>query len=249
MRTLAAGDLAGPDLPKMLVTIDGNPAATFDVGVRRPKKATYEAPISIGSGKHVLGVAFTNDYYNTKNLPGDIDRNLWMKSVELVGPLDISPSLTEAHLRIIPRHPDRNSIESEARSDLARFASRAYRRPVQTFELDQLCQVFKEAYKETGSFEKAIQVGIEAVLVSPEFLFRLELDPVASAAKIRNLDDYELASRLSYFLWSSMPDDELFDLAAAGKLHAARGSSRPSHADDRRSKSERTLGQTSPGSG
>jgi hypothetical protein len=219
LRTLAAGDLAGPELPKMLITVDGQPAGTLEVRVQRPKTDTYEAPISIDSGKHVLGIGFTNDYYNTNNKPGDIDRNLWMKSVDLVGPLDTNPSLPETHLRIIPRHPGPNSIDSEARSDLSRFASRAYRHPVQPQELDLLCDVFQAAFKESHNFESAMRVGVEAVLVSPEFLFRLEMDPQGTPGKVRSLDDFELASRLSYFLWSSMPDDELSELASEGKLH------------------------------
>ncbi len=219
LRTLAAGDLAGSDLPKMLVTVDGQPLAKFEVGSRRPIKAIYEAPVSLDPGKHKLGVAFTNDYYNPKDPPGRQDRNLYFKYVELTGPLDTTVPLTKAHLRIIPSQPTKETAQRDARLFLQRFATRGYRRPVRDDELERLVQVFNTAYKTTGSFEAGMQLGVEAVLVSPEFLFRVELDPKTATGKVRDLNDYELASRLSYFLWSSMPDDQLFELAAEGKLH------------------------------
>jgi hypothetical protein len=219
LRTLAGGDLAGTELPKMLVTIDGKPLTTFEVGARRPNTAIYEAPVSIDSGKHTLGVAFTNDYYNAKDPPGRQDRNLFLKYIELTGPLDTVVPLTRTHLGIIPSEPAKDAVPVEARADLKRFANRAFRRPVRAEELDRLVQVFDSAYKATGNFDAAMQVGVEAVLVSPEFLFRVELAPGGAKGKVRALDDYELASRLSYFLWSSMPDGQLFELANEGKLH------------------------------
>ena len=71
-----------------------------------------------------------------------------------------------------------------------------------------------------GSFEEGVQLAVQAVLVSPNFLFRIEADDTPNdPMSDRPVTDYELASRLSYFLWSTMPDDELFDLAASGELH------------------------------
>jgi hypothetical protein len=110
------------------------------------------------------------------------------------------------------------SPDAAAQQILRRLATRAYRRPVTDRELTRLMKLASTA-EVGGSFEAGIQLALQAILVSPHFLFRVELDPLAGgAAKVRMLNEYELASRLSYFLWSSMPDDELFDLAAHGKL-------------------------------
>jgi hypothetical protein len=110
--------------------------------------------------------------------------------------------------------------EQAAREILKPFASRAFRRPARPEEVDALVRLVNPALEEGETFERGIQIAVAAVLVSPHFLFRVEIDPEADNPKsIRELNDYELASRLSYFLWSSMPDDELFSLADRGVLH------------------------------
>ncbi|HLH27735.1 MAG TPA: DUF1592 domain-containing protein, partial [Acidimicrobiales bacterium] len=113
-----------------------------------------------------------------------------------------------------------------ARAILERLAGRAYRRPVTPMELARLTGLVDLALADGETFERAIQIAVQAVLVSPHFLFRVELDsrprgnqPAgAPAERAERIGDYEVASRLSYFLWSSMPDDELFRLAGEGKL-------------------------------
>jgi Protein of unknown function (DUF1592)/Protein of unknown function (DUF1588)/Protein of unknown function (DUF1587)/Protein of unknown function (DUF1585)/Protein of unknown function (DUF1595)/Cytochrome C oxidase, cbb3-type, subunit III len=102
-------------------------------------------------------------------------------------------------------------------ADLEHLASLAWRRPVTDLEVRKLTTYVKMAQKDGASFDKAIEVGVEAVLVSPYFLYRMERDPAAGGE--HHISDYELASRLSYFLWSSMPDAELFRLAKEAKLH------------------------------
>lgn len=103
-----------------------------------------------------------------------------------------------------------------ARQILARFAERAFRHPVQSAEVDRLMKLFDESQKLGDSFESSIQTALLAVLCSNNFLYIEEGNAVATAPK---LTDWELASRLSYFLWSSAPDQELLDLARSGKLH------------------------------
>jgi hypothetical protein len=110
----------------------------------------------------------------------------------------------------------------EAASILRTFADRAYRRPITTEELTRLLQFVEAAQGNADEYERSIMLAMEAVLCSPSFLFRFELDNDAAATHaVRPLNDFELASRLSYFLWSSMPDEELFHLAAAGRLREA----------------------------
>jgi hypothetical protein len=109
------------------------------------------------------------------------------------------------------------SPDAAAEKILRRLAARAYRRPISDKELARLVKLAANARAQGERFESSIQVALEAILVSPHFLFRVELDP-DGANPIRTLNEYELASRLSYFLWSSMPDDKLFDLAWHGGL-------------------------------
>lgn len=104
-----------------------------------------------------------------------------------------------------------------ARKILDHFATRAYRRPVDRAETERLLRLFDQATRRGETFENATRFALKAVLVSPNFLFRVEADHPGTEAAL--LSDYELAGRLSYFLWSSLPDDTLFQLAAQKRLH------------------------------
>lgn len=127
--------------------------------------------------------------------------------------------LPESHRRIITALPSAERSPNEAAGQiLRRLATRAYRRPASDREVERLVRLAAQGRASGGSFESGVRLALEAVLVSPHFLFRVELDPPGAA--VRTLNEYELASRLSYFLWSSMPDDELFDLAGRGRLRA-----------------------------
>ncbi|MEO7597630.1 MAG: DUF1592 domain-containing protein, partial [Opitutus sp.] len=110
--------------------------------------------------------------------------------------------------------------DSRARTILTPLLRRAYRRPVTEADLRKPMQFFREGCAESGSFDSGIESAITAILVSPRFLIRVEEDPrdVASNTPYR-ISDLELASRLSFFLWSSLPDDLLLDVAVRGDLH------------------------------
>jgi hypothetical protein len=109
------------------------------------------------------------------------------------------------------------SAEQAARETLKAFLPRAFRRPVTQDDLAQYVTLFRAARKQGQEFEPAILFTLQAVLVSPRFLFLAE--PANTTADIRRIDPYSLASRMSYFLLGSMPDELLTDIAAAGKLH------------------------------
>ena len=143
---------------------------------------------------------------------------LYVESFGLEGPLDNRPA---THRTLLACSPDKSKPE-QAREVLTRFVSRAYRRPATPDELDRLLVMTTQAQADGLSWDAAMQRAFMAVLVSPKFLFRLELDdrvrqPNAGSEPIP-LDEYQLASRLSYFLWSTMPDDELTQLASRGEL-------------------------------
>ncbi len=100
---------------------------------------------------------------------------------------------------------------------LTRFLAQAFRRPVDDAEVDRFMTLYDRAAERNDPFEERVKLALKAALVSPEFLFRMEQTP--DQPGLRLVSDYELATRLSYFLWSTMPDAELRRLAAAGKLH------------------------------
>jgi mono/diheme cytochrome c family protein len=125
----------------------------------------------------------------------------------------------EVRKRIMVREPTEQTRQETAREILGSFARRAYRRPVTPAEIERLARFVELAEKNGDAFETGIQLALQAILVSPHFLFRIEQDPALNSPdQIRVLNEWELATRLSYFLWSSMPDDQLFALAEKGEL-------------------------------
>jgi hypothetical protein len=140
-------------------------------------------------------------------------------SLEVIGPYNqVPPEQTASYQQIFFKGPPKPGSQSEyAREMLARLAYHAYRRPVTKPELDRLVNLTRIVHQHGGSFYQGVQVALEGMLMSPNFLFRIERDPEGDGA--HRVSDYELASRLSYFLWSSMPDDPLLSLAAKEQLH------------------------------
>ena len=217
----AYGDQAGTDPAKMSIKLDNQQIAGFDVPSREDHPQTFQVPITTSVGSHKLAVAFTNDYYEPTNPnPRKRDRNLYVQSMQIHRPEGMPPVLPATHTRIIFCKPSETLTEdAAARKILTSFARKAFRRPPTASETDRLVHYVAQAKSKGESFERGIQLAVEAVLVSPNFLFRVEIDskPNDPTAK-RTLTDYEFATRLSYFLWSSMPDDELLNVAAKGQL-------------------------------
>jgi hypothetical protein len=129
-----------------------------------------------------------------------------------------STQTREAHDRLVIAKPDGNRTAHEAaREVVGVFARRAYRRPVDGAELNRLLGFFERAEARGDSYESSLRLALKAVLISPNFLFLVE--PMPPEEGVYELGDYQIATRLSYFLWSSMPDDELLALADKGRLH------------------------------
>lgn len=146
----------------------------------------------------------------------------YIDALEIRGPYNpLPPPLPEAYRRVFVcgHAPGQHTAEC-VRPDLSHLARLAYRRPVTEDEVDRLCKLVASAQDGGMTFEQAMRVGVEAILVSPNFLYRIERDPKPDdPAAVHPVSDYELASRLSYFLWSSLPDEELLDAAGRGELH------------------------------
>jgi hypothetical protein len=220
VRILAAGDQAGKEPVKMALRVDGNDVDRIDVLAVRGQPGSYERDVTLSNGQRRIGVAFLNDESRPRD-PKPNDRNLIVHFIEVEGPK--APTFTElpeSHRRIFIARPDAKASKRDAAQQvLTAFAARAYRRPVAGDEIAKLMKLFDLADRKGESFEGAVKVALEAVLVSPYFLFRSEAGrPNEDPAGAHPLNDYELATRLSYFLWSSMPDDHLMAMAAKGTL-------------------------------
>jgi hypothetical protein len=146
-----------------------------------------------------------------------------IESVIIAGPYDVTGTgVTASRNRIFVCHPNRAEEEEPcARKLLSNLARRAYRRPVTDAEVAGL-MILYGASRNDGGFEAGIATALESILAGPDFLFRVESDPpTIGPSSVYRISDLELASRLSFFLWSSIPDEELLRLGEAGKLKDA----------------------------
>ena len=144
-----------------------------------------------------------------------------VESVTITGPFQAGGlGETPSRNRIFACYP--NTLQEEegcARTILATLARRAYRRPVAEEEIQDLLNLYIAGRRESGNFDRGIEMALQGILAGPEFLFRVEQDPPGTPpGSPYRLSDLELASRLSFFLWSSIPDEELLGLAESGRL-------------------------------
>ncbi len=145
----------------------------------------------------------------------------YLDALEIKGPFNGLPApLPESYHRVFRcGHALGEHNNQCIRTDLTQLANLAYRRPATSAEVAKLMKLVNMGEKSGLNKEQSARLGVEAILVSPQFLFRLEHDPdLRDPADVHPIDDYELASRLSYFLWSSMPDEELLQAAGEHKL-------------------------------
>ncbi len=210
-RAYATG--CGSEPVKVTVSVDGKEVKTLTFADGDDKKATEpEFKFPLEKGNRRIAVTFTNPFKDDKA----VERTLHIENFHLTGPADTRPETQMKLMACDTSKPKREQIAEILR----RFAAKAYRRPTTNDEVGRLIALAEGAETRGENFPGAIQFAMQAVLVSPKFLFRVELDDRPQSADPRPLDEYQLASRLSYFLWSSMPDDELFALAEKKQLAA-----------------------------
>jgi mono/diheme cytochrome c family protein len=222
---------------KLQVLIDGELVHVFDWD-RDIKPTTGNGKstpaIAIKAGLHNVGVTFvaTNDlpgqelnrpFQRTMNTPGDIPGFQFYPHVGQVvieGPYNqIAASDTDSRKKIFVCKPAGAREEDVcARQIVGALIKHAYRRPATRADLDTVLEFYKEGRTE-GSFDSGIQAALQRVLADPQFIYRGETEPATVATgKSYRISDLDLASRLSFFLWSSIPDDELIDVAAQNRL-------------------------------
>jgi hypothetical protein len=191
----------------------------------------YELPQFFAKqGVHALSVKLLNSSMQLEKVADAKDPTKYMAlmSAELRGPFNVkSAGPHTLHRKFLPCAQP--SCEKQV---LKSWMRRSFRRPVSEAEVTRLANLSAKARKQGASFEESMQVALQAILVSPHFLFRVErldalapnaLAPNARLAEVRSLNGYEIASRLSYFLWSTMPDEALFAAADSGALTTEAG--------------------------
>ena len=200
-------DQDGPDLAQMALGIDGQDLVVVDVVAGSEGVAEiFEATADLAAGSHTVHVAFLNDYW----VQGEADRNLLVDWIAIDGTIETAGASTAG--------PD------ETRAWIQQFGERAFRRPLTAPELDSYLQLFALAptLLESGDdFADGVQVVVTAMLQSPFFLYRVEQSSDALPDGRIFLTDFEVASKLSYALWNTMPDAELFQAARDGALRSA----------------------------
>lgn len=209
LRIRACADQAGPELAQAALLVDGKERAQLEVDAERGASREYATTLELEPGSRRVGVRFLNDYYKP-DAPnaGDRDRNLVVEWLELEGPLD-EPVLGAFQRRWLA------DPKATRASVLRELALRVWRRPARSEEIARLAALEPS----NVSLAHASRTALVAMLVSPNFLFRAEPDAgKPSKDGVRALDDWELATRLSYFLWSSAPDEELLAVCAKGEL-------------------------------
>jgi hypothetical protein len=202
----------GDEATKVSVTVDGTEVKTFSIPAGDQKSAgTYEVKLPLAKGNRRIAVNLLNPGKDDKE-----ERTLSVENFYLEGPTDTRP---ETHKKLLACDTSKPKT-AQTHEILNRFASRAYRRPATRDEVARLMKLVESAEARGDKYEAGIQLAMQAVLVSPKFLFRVELDDRPDTADPHPIDEYQLASRLSYFLWSTMPDDELIGLAEKKQLSA-----------------------------
>ena len=227
---------------RLIITIDGNEVFARDVGgekdlknidqnqaqaVAEINKYFNHIKVNVMAGPHKVGITFVGRSYAESDETlepfregGGFDVIMGIRHVEIAGPFQTEGvGETPSRQRIFVCHPSSADEETPcARKIFSTIARRAFRRPVTDADLGAPMQFYEHGH-ELGGFEAGVRSGLMAILVSPKFLYRAEPAPAGLVpGAVYQLSDLEIASRLSFFLWSSIPDDELLRTAAAGKL-------------------------------
>jgi hypothetical protein len=200
LHVVASADQVGDEGAKFSLTLDGKDLGTQEVTAKTGTEQTLQLKVPLKAGKFPLKLSFLNDSYSKETG----DRNLLVHKIIVEGPLHKRTDLL---------------AKEEVQKWLPKMGVKVFRRPLDPEDLEKLTALAEMARADGAGMIETISVVTEAMLCSPKFLFRGGADPVGEAHNGSVLvDEFTLASRLSYFLWSSAPDDELLKLASEGQL-------------------------------
>ena len=205
--------------PNIDITIDGE-----QVKAENPRNFR----LKVAAGPHTIGMSLpdrqrgagVDEIYSDFRTNAAFTNPGGVPSLVITGPHNVTGvGDTPSRRKLFTCRPASAAEETScARSILTTFARRAYRGPVSPAEIDTLMEFYRKG-RQTGDFESGIQEAVARVLVAPRFTYRSEEDPAnVASGQVYRVSDVALASRLSFFLWSSIPDDELIDVATKGRL-------------------------------
>jgi hypothetical protein len=236
MGAYGGGVLGGIKGEQLEVLVDGElvKRVDWDREVTGRNRGAQTPAVPLKAGLHSVGVTFvaTNHlpdsdinkpFLRTMNAPGSIGGFLFyphVGQVQIDGPFNSTGAAdTPSRRKIFVCRPAQVSEETAcARTIISTLVKHAFRRPARPADLESLMEFYLSARK-GGSFDDGVEAVVQRVLADAEFIYRAETEPAGLAAgAIYRISDLDLASRLSFFMWSSVPDDELIDLAAQGKL-------------------------------
>ena len=232
-RFTVGGKAPGKPSPQSF-TGPGEPGSIDWEGYMMSADHQLEVRVPVVAGPHVVGVSFVRELWEPEGIPQPVQRGRLLANEELYmdyqaiqtlqigGPYGVSGPAKDTRSRraIFVCQPTNSADEMAcATKILSRLARRAYRRPVTERDMSLLRDFFQRGRKEGSSFDAGVQFALEFLLSDPAFLLRIHPESTrAASGRASRLSDLELASRLSFFLWSSIPDETLIDLAARGKL-------------------------------
>ena len=235
VRSNAGGMFGEGDGEQLELSIDGVQIKVWDVANENPRNMTderYAVTVPVTAGLHKVGLSFTarthmpsNDFnrkFERTTLTQDVVGFTFaphVNAISITGPFDAQrPEKTASRDRVFSCYPANSDEELTCATEiLGALGTQAYRRPVNNDDLQLLLQFF-EAGRTDGDFETGIQLALQLILSDPEFIYRTEIEPANGAGQYYAVSDLELASRLSFFLWSSAPDAELLQIASEGRL-------------------------------
>ncbi|MEO7798667.1 MAG: DUF1592 domain-containing protein [Opitutaceae bacterium] len=202
---------------RAVVRVEGKDVKEFAVKATTQDPAMFETTVRMKAGTQRLTVAYLNPVRAAVQNAGS--SMLYVQSMEVEGPFNPAPPKYPAvHTRLMSYKAGLVPREA-AQEIITRFATKAFRRPLRPGEVEKSLSFFDASQKRGEQFELGIRAALYRVLMSPDFLFRVEMDPPGVKEDTSYaVNEFELASRLSYFLWNSMPDDELLGLAGKGQL-------------------------------
>lgn len=200
LRIKAGAQQAGAEPAKFDVRLAGKNAGSFSITAKNQAPQEFRAEVDLPVGKHEVQMWFLNDFYDEKTRE---DRNFWLHQFTVEGPVDQSGGIAAADLPAL----------------VERLGSRLFRRPLNEAEKAKWRGIADLGIKEGLPPMESLNYVLRGMLVSPAFLYRGSPQPVGEVKNgVALVDEHTLATRLSYFLWSSPPDDKLRDLAAKGEL-------------------------------
>ena len=206
LRTRSGARQAGTEVARMVLSVDHENVAEFDVIALPEDPETHEVRLHLETGKRLVSASFVNDYF----VPADADsqsqdRDLGLHSISLVGPID-QPVVTPFESRYLDHDLGLEDV-------VRRIAEETWRGEVDEQSIDDLLSIAEP----DASDRERLRSAVTAILISPRFLFRIEPAPEGTAPW-RELESHELATRMAAFLWSSVPDAQLLELASTGEL-------------------------------